>query len=464
MITKINKLASVVVLTLILTACGGGAPQPAATSGNGEGEGGPVAGLPTQPGQVASAIDSCALLSDEEIQAATDEGVSERRVSTLTQVFPSVCDIVLDGGGSLTVGVRSPGGRSMYETSFEPLIGVGEVLDEAVTGLGDKAARSGDSEIMVLAGDVLFDIHFIGARPDKLPAVTYLAERILAKLPCIATGCPPMAAPPAPTVGPPTVAPTQVTVDPGSLPSTGARARLVNLYTENDQPVDLDVYAWTYSDTEMREVPALVATVPYGQASEWFNPGLAQAPFSEEPYTKVTIERSGGPRDPFTPFAGVTEFLGPGTVTTISVWTEETFGDEFGAWVQAIYAEHPDYQVPAAPEGKGLLVTRLHGLLAEEESPFLYASVGDGCLESPIERTYPDIPNTQPIANDLALPVGQHTLTVHAAGAVGELPTCADKALGPGAPITVAEGDRLILFTYRLPGATDISQLVLPFD
>lgn len=463
MVSKIDKVTSVLVLSLILAACGGAAP-PAASSGSGDGVGGPIGGLPTQPGQVASAIDSCALLSDEEIEAATQEGVSERRVSTLTQVFPSVCDIVLDGGGSLTVGVRSPGGRNMYETSFEPFIGVTEALDETVTGLGDKAARSGESEIMVLAGDVLFDIHFIGARPDKLPAVTYLAERILARLPCLATGCPAMTVPPAPTIGPPTPSPTQLTVDPGSLPSTGARARVVNLFTENDQPVDLEVYAWTYSDAEMREVPALVATVPYGQASDWFNPGLAQTPFSEEPYTKVTIERSGGPRDPFTPLAGVGEFLGPGTVTTISVWTEELFEDEFNAWVQTIYAEHPEYEVPDAPEGKGLLVTRLHGLLAEEESPFLYASIGDGCLESPLGRSDPEIPNTQPIANDLALPLGQHTLTVHEAAALGELPTCADKALGPGVPITVAEGDRLILFPYRLPGTTEISQLVLPFD
>lgn len=463
MFPAMHRLASVFVLVLILAACGGAAAP--ATPGPGGGPGTPVGGPTTRPGQPVGSIDACTLLSDEEIEAATEEAVAERRQSTLTQVFPSVCDIVLEGGGSLTVGIRTPGGRSMYETSFEPFIGEGDfaVLDEVVTGLGDKAARSGQSEIMVLQGDVLFDLHFIGARPDKLPAVRYLAERILARLPCIATGCPPMTVPPAPTVGPPTAGPTQALVDPGSLPSTGARARVVNMYSQNGQPVDLDVYAWTYSDAEMKEVAALVATVPYGQASDWFNPGLAQAPFSTEPYTKVTIHRHGEAFDQFDSLAGTSEFLGPGTVTTISVWQEELFEGEQGAWLQTIYAEHPEYQISRAPDGKALLLTRTHGLLAEGDAPFLYASVGDGCLESPLGRQIPDIPNAQPISNDLALPVGEHTLTLHDAP-FGEVPTCATKPVGPGAAISAAEGDRLIAFPYRLPDETDVSLLVLSFD
>src|SRR4051812_41359149 len=50
-------------------------------------------------------------------------------------------------------------------------------------------------------------------------------------------------------------APAGATIDPGSLPSTGAKARVVNLYTENGKPVDVDVYAYVWSDAETNEVP-----------------------------------------------------------------------------------------------------------------------------------------------------------------------------------------------------------------
>ena len=139
-------------------------------------------------------------------------------------------------------------------------------------------------------------------------------------------------------------------------------------------------------------------------------------------------------------------------MTTIAVWQEELFEGQPGAWAGTIYAEHPEYTIPEAPAGKGLLVSRNDGLDAEEDPPFLYASVGDGCLESPIERSIPDIPNVQPVGNDLALPVGQHSLEIHGEPPIGEFPTCKDKPLGPGVPITVNAGDRLLAFPYRLSG------------
>jgi hypothetical protein len=457
--STIGRSTSIGLLALALAACSPGAgPAPPAP---GTGTGTPVS-VTSRPGQPVGSIDACTLLTDGEIEAATGEGVSERRQSTLTQVFPSVCDIVLDGGGSLTVGILAPGGRSMYERSFEPFIGGGSMpaLDEAVSGLGDKAARSGQTELMVLHDDVLFDLQFFGARPDKLPAIRYLAERILARLTCIATGCPPMTVPPAPTIGPATPEPAPPTVDPATLPSTGARARFVNLYSENGQRVELDVFAWTYAESGMGEIAALVATVPYGQASDWFNPGLVKSPFDDQPYTKVTIERRGdGPR-PFGALAGTSEFLGPGTVTTISVWQEVLF-DAPAALLQAIYAEHPVNPVPRAPDGQGLIVSRNSGLLAEEDPPILYASVGDGCLVHPLSD--PSFPSAQPVANDLVVPPGEHTLTLHEEPE-GGIPDCTTPAVGAGVPITVAAGDRLLLFAYRLPGAAEVSQLVLPFD
>ncbi len=249
-------------------------------------------------------------------------------------------------------------------------------------------------------------------------------------------------------------------VESGELPSTGAHARVVNLYTENGQPVDLDVYAWTYSDTEMAEVAALVATVPYGQASAWFNPGLIQLPFSDSRGTRVSVERHGDAPDLFAPLGATTEFLGPGTTATIAIWQEEVFDGEPDAWVQTIYAAHPDYEIPEATGGNGRLVTKMAGLLAEEEPPTLNASVGDGCLVHPLSD--PSFPSPQPIGNDLAIPVGTHTLTLHE-HPFGEFPECNNEPLGPGAPITVAADDIFLVFPYRLSKADEVQTLVLPF-
>ncbi len=178
-----------VALACVTVAACGAAPE-ASTTGIDQGAGS------TPPADVASpavgSVDACSLLSDAEIQSATGHEVVDRTASTLTQVFPSVCDISLGEAGSLTVKVLPTGGRSLYETSFEPYIGEGisPALDEAVTGLGDKAGVSGDDDLMVLKDDVLFELLYTEfGRSDKLSVVRYLADTVLAKLPCLSAGC-----------------------------------------------------------------------------------------------------------------------------------------------------------------------------------------------------------------------------------------------------------------------------------
>ena len=207
-------------LALFLAACGAsGAPASAGpvSGGGGGGGSGLPAGVTLPPGavpttSVPAAIDSCTLLSDDEIKLATGEGVSERKPSTLTQVFSSVCDVTLDGGGSLTVSILPSGGRDMWHVSFEPTIG-SELLAEAVPDLGDAAGRSASGDdVMVLKDDVLLDVFFIEfGRQEKLPIVRYLAEIVLNKLPCLANGCVGVTPPPAPSLGPSVVACTLLT-------------------------------------------------------------------------------------------------------------------------------------------------------------------------------------------------------------------------------------------------------------
>ena len=211
-------------LALVLAACGAsGGPAaagpatggPSSGAGAGANGGSATGGVsPTLPGgatlppgavpttDVPATIDSCTVLSDEDIKLATNEGVTERKPSTLTQIFSSVCDITLDGGGSLTVSILPSTGKQLWDVSFGPFVGT-DVLEVEVPGLGDAAggSKSGD-DVMVLKGDVLFDILFIEfGRQDKGPVTRHLAEIVLDKLPCLATGCAGATAPPASTGG-----------------------------------------------------------------------------------------------------------------------------------------------------------------------------------------------------------------------------------------------------------------------
>jgi hypothetical protein len=207
-----------------------------------------------------------------------------------------------------------------------------------------------------------------------------------------------------------------------------------------------------------------VATVPYGQASDWFNPGLVIGnPFNQAPYTKVTIQRHGEAVDPISPLSGTMENLGPGTVSTLVIWQEAVL-DEPSELLQTIYSQHPDYEIPEAPPGQGLLITHNGGLKAEGEPPFLYASVGDGCLEHPLADPNFPFPQPQPIGNNLMIPAGDHTLTIHGDLGTGEPNTCEADPVGPGVQISVAPGNRFLVFPYRLPGTTEIDTLVVPFD
>jgi hypothetical protein len=195
-------------LVLVLAACGGtpnASPSgPVGASSSGGALGGadrpslPPGAVPTT--SVPATIDSCKLLSDDEIKLATGEGVVRRKASTLTQIFSSVCDVDLDGGGSLTVSILPSTGKKLWDVSFGPFVGT-DVLEVEVPGLGDAAggSRSGDG-LMVLEDDVLFDVQFIEfARQEKGPVVRYLAEIILAKLACLSSGCPGFTPPPAPS-------------------------------------------------------------------------------------------------------------------------------------------------------------------------------------------------------------------------------------------------------------------------
>ena len=162
----------------------------------------PPGAVPTT--DVPATIDSCTVLSDEDIKLATNEGVTERKPSTLTRItFSSVCDITLDGGGELTVG----------RPALDRQAALGRVAvrpvrrDRRPRGRGARAGRRrGRLEVRRRRDGpqrrrpVRHPVHRVRT-PGPGPHNRHLAGVVLDKLPCLATGCAGATAPPASTGG-----------------------------------------------------------------------------------------------------------------------------------------------------------------------------------------------------------------------------------------------------------------------
>ncbi len=420
-------------------------------------------------------LDACALLTDDEFKAATGEKVASREHSTLTRVFPSVCDVELEGGsvfggaGSFTVEVMTTGGKQMYETSFEPFIGQNDfLLTEAVQGLGDKAGRS-DDEIMVLKGDVLFDVFYIEyGRKDKQEVVRYLAEIILGKLACIASGCPDVTVPP--PLNTPLASATPKSLLGGQLTPANERFRVVNLYADDTGPVALDVYGWD------KTVHAyLLATVEYGQASDFFDPGIGTDDLGIDTGPHVSLARHGDELLLYSfNLADVDTDPEPGTVVTILASPGDDFGGTPELGANYLYEERPEgagFPIASPSASGGVLRVMPDALTYTGDAQYYYLSVGNGCLAMP---DFPTVPvrvggglsaegNHESADGTAALPAGNWTLTVHPDPGVRDGFKCDNDPAAPGTPIQVADGQRIFLFPYRTPGDPQLRTVVLPF-
>ncbi len=81
-------------------------------------------------------------------------------------------------------------------------------------------------------------------------------------------------------------------VETGSLQPSPDQARVVNLYAGNTGPTGLDVYGWSDSGA------ALLASVGYGEASAWLDPGTISDSFGDS-VSQITIQPSGEPPSDF---------------------------------------------------------------------------------------------------------------------------------------------------------------------
>lgn len=270
--------------------------------------------------------------------------------------------------------------------------------------------------------------------------------------------------PPAGGASTPTPAPGAATAAPGSgsLPESGALVRVVNLYADDSGPQAIDAYG--FAGTEIVSEQVLVGSVPYGEVSDWFNPGF--------------VEGSSGSRTVSLAIRlqGAEEQLIGASDTSIVPGSRATFivspSDSFGPRIRVALDSHPDTEradVPKAPDGAALLATSYEGLPPGDfATQVFYGSVGNYCLRGKFPD--PEIeaivghPLGQPIGNELVVEPGTYTLTIHrASDEPGAIETCQSSPVAE-APLQIAAGDIARVFLHAPLGQSTIEALVVPFE
>jgi hypothetical protein len=259
----------------------------------------------------------------------------------------------------------------------------------------------------------------------------------------------------------------------GSLGASGERVRVVNLYANEGRGTAVDVYAWAGDATDLSAPgtgPALVATVPYGQASDWFNPGkMANGPFA--PVNWISIQRSGEPINSWglNLFdSGRDSVDGLSRVLLVTSARADTISIVGGtAMTHApLLEDAPQEYFPlvGAPTGAALGFLNVLSMY-EIDEPLSYAASVDGrCLSDP------DFPTLARVAQGtssfaVVLQPGAYEVAVHEwpAGADGFDLNCGRFPVAARAGVSVEAGERVHLFTYAESGSGPVRLLAVPF-
>lgn len=258
-------------------------------------------------------------------------------------------------------------------------------------------------------------------------------------------------------------------VETGSLRPSGEQVRLVNFYSNDTGPTGLNVYGW--SDDGAR----LLATVPYGEASAWFDPGsLTQF---QRLHTRISIQRQDEQVNEFSLnlFDLERELVGGVEKTfVVSAGDPDGFGEMWvggrEAVVDELYEKPPGYPLIAAPPDGALLFLNVRGLVYTHPGIDFFTSAGNGCL------TQPDIPTLAQLSGvgdggwryegPLAVEPGDgNSLTLHAGDQQTDPFTfaCDTPPIHGPVPFDLETGERSHLLLYATPGDPTIRSLILPF-
>ena len=169
---RLPALLAVSIGALVLacggTTPGGGAGGPGATTAvGGAPDGGAVTGQPAGGGQVP---DACTLLTDADIEEATGNSVTLKEPEMQSGLLDAGCHWVLKNADSIVppeihFEIMYEGGLDYYKRYFEPFNA--ENGYETIEGIGDIAVDADFGSILVVAGDVFFDLQDLAFGSEK---------------------------------------------------------------------------------------------------------------------------------------------------------------------------------------------------------------------------------------------------------------------------------------------------------
>ena len=180
-----NRLVALLAIGLFVAACGVGGAPTASSAVPPASVVAASAGAGSSSSAVGSTVEACDLLTEADILELTELEVDEAVPGPAMGVFENGCEWSLTGETatsptSITLGVLVPGGRRLWEVSFEPF--GDEPGTETIEGLGDGAHVGEVDDVIAVQGDALVSLQFLAGfgTSDDLPVE--LTRRVLLNL------------------------------------------------------------------------------------------------------------------------------------------------------------------------------------------------------------------------------------------------------------------------------------------
>jgi hypothetical protein len=246
--------------------------------------------------------------------------------------------------------------------------------------------------------------------------------------------------------------------------ATGAQVRVVNLYSENGQPVEIDVYAQNAITGQFGRNEVFKAAIPYGQASAPFDPGQADGADPGKIRVELIVYRHGEHEDSLVAAASHGE-LEPTGMATLTITADEGLSGEMTAFQSFFFEDLRGFSMENADSSKALLLVNSWAM--PDSDDYLYASIGDGCLENAFaeesdltfgQAVQPGSLSFAPMRVD----PGAHQLTFHRQAPGEDLASCETEPLYPAVPIDVAANEHDLLYLFTLDPGGPAQTLVLP--
>jgi hypothetical protein len=249
----------------------------------------------------------------------------------------------------------------------------------------------------------------------------------------------------------------------GSLPDSTVRIRFANFFSSATGPSAIDVYRDSgQTDASGSPVKVLLATVPYGEVSEWVDPGRVEGPFGFTTFFDIY------PAGQTTGSVGVSTTSGPHMSTLVVVGTTSYEDGTTSISTNHIPEREPEQNsdfnwVPA--EGMASIASNMGGLAIAPgaDLPQFFVGVDGECV---LSADFPFLEDPRPIPQAgferLDIAPGQHAVTIHQGNADGTIAAC-DQPLG-GAQTFDFEADRRVHLIVYGNSVSDAQFLLLPYE